>query len=349
MLRSPNGSELCPSWGIEVTESSQVGEARRRASAMAANLGFSPTGQGQVALAATEAGTNLIKHAGGGRLLLCPIDDGEGYVALDLLALDKGPGMADPDRCLRDGFSTAGTPGTGLGAIARLSDSFELSSAPGLGTALRARFRPERSRPESPTQSSPRLEIGAVHVPKPPEIACGDAWAVEHGPTSSRILVVDGLGHGPLAADASHAAVRAFRQSPWVPLPDLIWALHAALRSTRGAALAVAELDLEAGLLRYAGVGNIAGTIFLNSTSHGLVSHNGTAGHEVRKVQVFEYPFAPGSLLVMHSDGLSIPRRLDQMPGLASRSCPLIAGVLYRDLGRGRDDATVLAVRGGPP
>jgi anti-sigma regulatory factor (Ser/Thr protein kinase) len=332
-----------------VTEASQVGEARRKASKLATNLGFSPTGCGQVALAATEAATNLVKHAGGGEIVLCPVDDGEGYVALDLLALDKGPGMADPDRCLRDGFSTAGTQGAGLGAIARVAEAFELASAPGSGTALWARFRPGGARAEPPKGPPPRLEIGAVHVPKPPEVACGDAWAVEHGPGSSRVLVADGLGHGPLAADASHAAVRAFRSSPWLPLADLIWALHAALRSTRGAALAVAEIDTGAGLLQYAGVGNIAATIFRAEVASGLVSHNGTAGHEVRKVQVFGYPFLPGSLLVMHSDGLSIPRRLDQMPGLASRSCPLIAGVLYRDLGRGRDDATVLAVKGSTP
>ena len=121
--------------------------------------------------------------------------------------------------------------------------------------------------------------------------------------------------------------------------------MHAALRSTRGAAVAAVEIDIDGGTLRYAGVGNIAGAVLANGASRSMVSHNGTVGHEARHFQEFSCPFPPGAVLVMHSDGLASRWNLDPYPGLIARDPALIAGVLYRDFQRGRDDVTVLAVR----
>jgi hypothetical protein len=122
-------------------------------------------------------------------------------------------------------------------------------------------------------------------------------------------------------------------------------ALHGALRSTRGAAVALAVVDLRSQTLRFVGVGNLAGYIFSGEESRSLVSHNGTVGHSLHKVQEFGYPFPPGSLLVMHSDGLATRWQLNAYAGLVSHHPSLIAGVLYRDFNRGRDDVTVLAAR----
>jgi len=99
---------------VVVTEPSQVGEARRAAVALANLLGFDETEIAKVALVVTETASNLVKHAAGGIVLLTPIESG-GVVGVEVLALDRGPGVADLAACLRDGFSTAGTPGTGLG------------------------------------------------------------------------------------------------------------------------------------------------------------------------------------------------------------------------------------------
>jgi hypothetical protein len=97
--------------------------------------------------------------------------------------------------------------------------------------------------------------------------------------------------------------------------------------------------------LRYVGVGNIAGTVYADGVSRSAISHNGTLGHGVRKIQEFSYHFPRGAALVMHSDGLATQWRLEQYPGLAVRSPGLIAGVLYRDFKRGRDDVTVIVLR----
>jgi hypothetical protein len=174
---------------------------------------------------------------------------------------------------------------------------------------------------------------------------CGDAWAAPQHHDRSVVLVADGLGHGLLAAEAARTAVRVFRDNPLLGPLAVLSAIHAALRGTRGAAVAVAETDLNARVLRYAGVGNIAGCVLADGVSRSMVSQNGTVGHEVRKLQEFSYPFPPGATLLMHSDGLVSRWNLGPYPGLVGRDPALIAGVLYRDFERGRDDATVVVAR----
>jgi hypothetical protein len=111
--------------------------------------------------------------------------------------------------------------------------------------------------------------------------------------------------------------------------------------------LAVTEVDFERLAVRFAGVGNISGTIVSPAKSSSMVSYNGTVGHEVRKIQEFVYEWPKGGLLVMHSDGMGTQWRLDRYAGLADKHPSLIAGVLYRDFNRGRDDVTVLVAREG--
>ncbi len=297
----------------------------------------------RLALVATEMATNLVKHAQGGEVVLRTLTRAEGG-GVEVLALDRGPGMADVGRCLKDGYSTAGTAGNGLGAIGRLADVFDIISAPGTGTAVVARVRPAGA-------AAPATMVGAVSLPLAGEDVSGDAWAVETVNDRTVILVVDGLGHGSPAAVAAREAVRVFRSVVRAEPVEIVHSLHAALRSTRGAAAAVAVIDRAAGRLRYAGVGNIAGVVAGPTARQGLVSLGGTLGHEVRKVSAFEYPWPAGGLLVMHSDGLASQWDLGRYPGLTGRHPALIAGVLYRDYRRGRDDVTALAVRdsaGGP-
>jgi anti-sigma regulatory factor (Ser/Thr protein kinase) len=338
------------SFAVTINEPTRVGEARRRASLLAHDLGFDETAQGRVALVVSEAASNLIKHGGGGELVVQGHRSDRVESWLEILALDQGPGMSDVGRCLVDGYSTAGSLGTGLGAIVRLSDDHAIYSQPGEGTVVWARV-------DAKAQARPKDNggpaIAAVSVPAPGELECGDDWATSRGNGRSLVMVVDGLGHGPPAAEAARAAVGVFlAQSDREPV-EFIEAAHLALRSTRGAALAIARIDLVLGRLRYAGVGNISGVIV--EAGHGrttsMISHNGTVGHVVRKIQAFDYPWAPDSLLILHSDGITTRWDPARYPGLSRRPPGLIAGLLYRDHRRGRDDATVVVARegSGPP
>ena len=328
---------------IAVRDSSQVAEARRGAVATAQGLGFGEEDAGRVAIVATELATNMLKHGAGGELLVGSYDDRTGS-GVECLALDRGPGMADVEASSRDGHSTAGSPGTGLGAILRGSHAVEIYSRPGLGTAILVRLRQGR-----PAHAKPSLEpvSGAVNLPKPGEEACGDAWCRRAHAGGFKLMVADGLGHGPSAAEAAHAAVRVFLAEQAGTPSWILERMHAALRPTRGAAVSVAEIDLDRRQVVYAGIGNVASVLVgEDGATRRMVSHNGTVGHVAKRVQEFTYPFEGVPLIVLCSDGLGTSWRLDTYPGLAIRHPTLIAGVLYRDFNRARDDATVLVARG---
>jgi hypothetical protein len=112
--------------------------------------------------------------------------------------------------------------------------------------------------------------------------------------------------------------------------------------------MAVADIRPAAGEVRFAGVGNIAGSIVSSGGTKSMASHNGTVGHTMAKVQEFTYALPADGCVIMHSDGIMTRWRIEAYPGLAMRHPALIAGVLHRDFLRGRDDATVLALRTRP-
>ncbi len=332
---------------VAVQDQTHAAEARRVAMRLAASLGFDQTLSANVGLVVTEAAKNLLKHAGGGEILLRGWRQYRDAV-VEMLAIDRGPGIANLSRSFEDGYSTAGTPGNGLGAISRLSTFHDIYSQPGIGTVLLAQIRFQSSAREGlPAQTC--FGVGAVSVPKPGETVCGDAWGFEAGPDRrARLIVADGLGHGLLAAEAAREAVRVHAENRQETGTDLMRHIHDALRPTRGAAVALAEIDPGEHTLRYTGIGNIAGKVTSPSGSgQHVVSQPGTAGHELHRIIEFRYPWEPGSTLILSSDGLSTHWSLDRYPGLAHRHPALTAGVLYRDCSRSRDDATVVAVRNG--
>ena len=319
-----------------IAEPSQVGEARRQIAALAAAAGLDATQQGRLALVVNELGSNLVKHGAGGQLIVRVPD---GPPAVELLALDRGAGIASVAEAFRDGYSTAGTPGTGLGAVERMAGLVDVYSTRPGGTAVLARVG--EARPA-------RLEIGVVSVPQAGEEVCGDGWAVAAEQECPAVMVVDGLGHGVGAADAARLAVRAFEASPDLPPGALVARIHDAVRGSRGAAVAVARIDRARSVVTYAGVGNVSGVVVAAGVGRHLVSGSGTAGHDVHRITEFSYPWVDDALLVMHSDGLGSRWQIERYPGLPARHPALVAGVLYRDWSRGRDDVTVVAARLSP-
>ena len=324
---------------IPIDDRTQVGQARRAGQEMAEALGLGATQAGQVALAVTEAATNIVKHAGTGKILLAPLARG-GAVGLEILALDRGPGIANVGASLRDGYSTAGSMGAGLGALSRVSPSFDLYSQAGRGTALRLEVW---GTPLVPPADE--LELGAVCLPKKGEEAPGDGWLLETSGEYRSVLVVDGLGHGPNAAVAARTAADVFAANPSVTPAALMQLCHGALVTTRGAAGAAARVEPAKMQGSFAGVGNISCRVETSGERRQLVSHSGTLGHVMRRLQEFEFAFPTGALLILHSDGLTSRWSCDDYPGLMNKHAGLIAGVLYRDHDRGSDDVTVVVLK----
>jgi anti-sigma regulatory factor (Ser/Thr protein kinase) len=325
---------------VAIDDPSKVGEARRSANAIAAAIGLSETDAGKFAILASEAATNITKHASHGQLVLRSLG-ADGAAGAEVVAIDHGPGIPDLDRALTDGYSTAGSSGTGLGAMSRLASGFDIYTSVGSGTVLVARIG--RTAPGGRVRP---FDLGVVRVPKHGETACGDDWGIavdERG--RAMLAMADGLGHGQSAADASRRAVGVAVDRSGDQPAMIVAQVHAALRSTRGAALAIAELETAGTSVRYAGLGNISASLVSPRESKSLVSYGGIAGHEARKIQEFAYDWPAGALLVMHSDGLSGRWDLARYPGLATRDPSVVAGVLYRDYSRGRDDSLVVVVR----
>ncbi len=320
---------------LAIRDVSQVADARRQVAALIQAVGFDEEVLGRIAIIVTELTTNLLVHGHGGDLLCRALPGDEG---LELIACDRGPGMADVQECLRDGFSTAGTAGNGLGAIVRLSSTFDLFSAPGQGTVVLAQVLVRREAPRR------RFLIGAVCLPLIGESACGDDWLAQASGSRLRVIVVDGLGHGPEAAVAAQLAIASGSEAPDQPPALVLDRVHRAIAATRGAAVAVCDIDIERGSVTFCGVGNIAG-VLLGVQQRSLVSHNGIVGHQQRRTQEFSYPWIAGGMAILHSDGVQTRWSLDDYPGLRARHPAVIAAVLQRDFSRGRDDVCVVVAK----
>ena len=325
---------------LHVRDASDVAEARRSASRLVGKVDFSEVETANVALISTELATNLIKHARRGVIVMRLLER-EKAPGFEIMTLDQGTGISDLAQSMRDGYSTAGSSGNGFGAIKRLASEFDIHSIPGKGTAVLARLW--AGRPRAAIKAN--IDLGVVHLPMPGQEVSGDGWGVENLQDKYTCTVVDGLGHGPDAAIAAQAALATAKEYRDKAPAEIIERAHGSLRSTRGAAVAVAEVDVTAHLLYYCAVGNISAAIIHHDQVRHLVSHNGIVGQETRKVTEFTYPWDGASLLVMHSDGLTARWDLKAYPALVQRDPSLIAGVLYRDFSRGRDDATVLVAR----
>ncbi|PVX84867.1 anti-sigma regulatory factor (Ser/Thr protein kinase) [Paraburkholderia unamae] len=348
---------------FEISDASSVAYARRGAAEAARSAALNETDAGRLAIVLTEAATNILKHAGHGELLVRALEG-----AVELIALDRGPGMTDLGAALTDGHSTAGTAGTGLGAIRRLSSQFALYSQPGAGVVLRALVHASGAGATHAARASP--EIGAVCVPYPGEEVCGDGWQAQADQSGFTLAVADGLGHGAQAHEAAAAALDVLRRRAGLAPAALMELSHAALRPTRGAALALVRLDLARGALAFCGTGNISAVAYGTShpvesraarsasgsaganaaarESYQLVSRNGIVGHTMRGTQEFEVAWGANALLILHSDGIGTRWDLAAWPGLANQPAVVIAAVLYRDFARRRDDATVVVVRARP-
>ena len=183
---------------------------------------------------------------------------------------------------------------------------------------------------------------GAVNIPMKGETVCGDGFLALPGRSRSVYMVVDGLGHGIHAAEAAEEAIQIVRAHAGERASDIITRTHDALKKTRGAAMSVVVVDHERQILVSSGVGNISSVIVSGASARNLVSQNGTLGAVLPRIQEFSYPIDARSTLVMHSDGVGTKWSLSSYPGLQARHPQLIAGLLYRDFSRHRDDATVL-------
>lgn len=322
---------------------SRVGEARRHAAELSARLGFDATQAGKLAVAVNELGNNLLRHASGGRLLLAARELA-GTVAIELLSIDDGPGMADLQTCMQDGYSTAGSAGQGLGAVRRMADDFDVHTRAGDGSLILARFYRDRDAGDQPRRPAGGFTVGAICLAAPGEQVSGDGWGVAVHDHRADVVVVDGLGHGPDAAIAATAALAVFDLKQGGTPRHYVERAHVALRGTRGAAVGAYRIDRGSHRIRFAGAGNILGRVISGIDDRTLASQSGTAGIQMRSVQEQELEWPAHALVILHSDGIQSRWQFDDATVL-QRDPGIVAAFVLWKFSRGRDDATVVVVR----
>jgi len=334
-----------------IDDASRIGEARRHGASLGAEFGWSEVDAGRLAIVITELATNLQRHAVGGRLLIAhraAFDD------IEVVCVDGGPGMSDVSRSMQDGVSTGGgSPGTGLGAVRRLTASFELHSSLQDGTVCVARVA-RSARAGKPASADPALlaapapspyAFGAICLPIHGEAVCGDAWALALEDDRATLMVADGLGHGAQAAEASQAALDVLAEDPTADLRTLVERSHIHLRGTRGAALCVLRIDAAAQTVGCAGAGNVAVRVVSGVFDRSMVTQHGTAGVQIRKPEQANLAMPLHGVTIVHSDGLQTRWDKSVLLPVLERDPTLAAALLFRNFSRGRDDATVVVVR----
>jgi anti-sigma regulatory factor (Ser/Thr protein kinase) len=317
-------------------ESSRVGEARRYAALLGDECGLDEVAAGQLALVVTELANNLVRHAEQGQLLLAGRPTRS---EVEVISMDRGPGIADVTRSLVDGFTTGSTPGTGLGAVRRLAHDFDIHSAVPAGTVIVARVR------AAAAVGGLAVSTGAVSLCAPGEQVCGDDWAFALEGATTAVIVADGLGQGPAAAAASRAARDVFCEQPFAGPRELLVQSHARLRSTRGAAVMMLQADAVAGTIRSAGAGNVMARLISGTSDRAILTQHGTAGVSIRTPEEVSTAWPPHAMLVVWSDGVEARWSGDTLTALLGRDPTLAAAVLLREHCRGRDDATVAVLR----
>ncbi|MEV7246730.1 ATP-binding SpoIIE family protein phosphatase [Streptomyces sp. NPDC093248] len=334
-------------WTVPVHDSTRVRDVRVATEEAGSHARLDAHRTAVAALVATELATNLLKHAGGGTVLINLVDRGVTDArgpAVQLAALDHGPGIPDVAEALRDGHTTSeASLGAGLGTCRRIADVFDLYSTR-RGTVAVARVH--QSPNPGPRQTHDTCAAGGINIPLARAEHSGDTWSLARSDSRTTLMLADGLGHGARAAHASDAAVEALHDTGHLPPDEILRLMNPALRPTRGAAVAVAQLDTDRGELAFAGVGNIGARLHTDGSWEHLVSHPGIVGAQFpATVPVRRLPWRPGSLLVLHSDGLPSRWVPPEDPGLLGHDPAVVAATVLRDASSAaspvRDDTCV--------
>jgi anti-sigma regulatory factor (Ser/Thr protein kinase) len=328
---------------VAVDEAASVPTARRCAGFHAAVLGFSPELTGEVELVASELATNLVKHGGGGDLVVRTTSAG----SVQLLSIDSGPGAHDLVALTALGVSTTGTLGVGLPAVQRLSSRLDLWSEPGRGAVLVA---------EVGDGTGSRPPVGHLVRPSRGEQVCGDAVAWRRTSTGWLLAVVGGAGRGEAAAGFVRLTQQVLQDSASESPTELLHQAHAALDGSPGAAVAIGLVDVHEQVLTHAAVGDVSGRIVGGVGGGGgggggggaaarLPCQPGVVGRHLPRVHESTHDLAGSSLVVLHSDGVTDHWDERGLPDVQAHGPDVCAAALLRDAGTRHDDAGVLALQ----
>jgi len=305
---------------------------------LAVTAGFKESRIGEIDIVVAEMVSNLVKHAGGGQLLVKLVNE-YGMQGIEIISIDNGPGMADVSRMVADGVSTKNTLGQGLGAMRRLANVFQVYSQKDWGTIILARIFEEE---QSSYQKPQKIEIRSVLTPKLGEIECGDGFHSIVTNHHVKLFLGDGLGHGREAAKVVRHAIEAFEKCDEIEPQEIIRYINQEVKKTRGLVGTVAIFDLSEKKWKICGVGNISTKINSPTSSKGYMAYNGIIGLNLPKtLNALELEYERGQYLVMVSDGIKSRWDTVKYPAINRYDLSILSATLLKDYARNTDDMSV--------
>jgi len=190
-----------------------------------------------------------------------------------------------------------------------------------------------------------RMEFGIVYRPKSGRSVSGDAYLIKEEEEATLICLVDGLGSGEGAAEAAQAAIGCVEVNGTLSLSDIMAKCHQALKGTRGAVIALTRISFVESTVTFVGVGNIG--IHVRSTAPiKPISKNGIVGYRLPRLKEFAYPYTPGDIFVLHTDGISNRFTLDNAMWMQeAQDVQTLADEIAQNFGKENDDLTVIIAR----
>lgn len=310
--------------------------------ALAIGASFSEAKVGELDIIVAELVSNLVKHAGGGQVLVKLIEE-KGLQGIELISIDNGPGMTDVSRMVADGVSTKNTLGQGLGAMKRLADVFQVYSLKDWGTVILIRMFKEKL---PAVRRLPTEETRSVLLPKPGETACGDGFFSTTSKEHIKLFLGDGLGHGPEAANAVMEAGKAFLACTETHPVEIIRYMNTEVKKTRGLVGTVAVFDFSNKKWSICGVGNISTKTISPSNSKNLVAYNGIIGLNVpRTLNAQEIDYEKGQHIILCSDGIKTKWDTIKYAAIQRYDASILCATLLKDFARYTDDMSVAVCR----
>ncbi|MBD3581876.1 ATP-binding protein [Flavobacterium selenitireducens] len=328
---------------MEVEDRSHIAFIKRQVNADLADHGISLQQAAKVDLVIAELATNIIKHAGFGKLLY-RISKKASEIVFEMYSLDNGPGSDNMQKKVQDGVSSSNTLGHGLGSIKRLSRDFHIYSAKNWGTVVYCKV--VVSGPEVIDSRKPTVDMGAVQVCYPGEKICGDAYAVRKVEKGYLIFVGDGLGHGFNAHHAVKLALEIFDSTRSVDPVVILTDMNRHVKDSRGLVASVIYLNMTDAKMSVCGVGNISVRVVNGLAYKSFISYNGIIGANFpRTIVNSTYDLCKYDILVVNSDGIQSKWNLNAMPSILKYDANIIASAIYKSYARNNDDMTVFTAK----
>jgi len=299
--------------------------------------GFQSDQLNAIDLIISELTSNLHKHSTGAAEILISYAGDEQQEYLEIISLDSGPGIADTKKVMADGYSTASTLGHGFGTIRRLSDFFEIYSIPRWGTIVLARVN------KNAAVTRKKIVFSPLVIAKPGEVRSGDGCTLLQSPAGFRILVADGLGHGPQANDAVNASAEAFANCSSDSASEVARVMHAQIKKTRGVVATILLFNHERKTWNICGIGNIATRLWGGLSTKNYVPYNGIIGHNIPNtltdtiLDKEEY-----NQFIACSDGIKSRWDLQKFPFIHKYDPSILCAALYKEYARRTDDMSVI-------